>query len=69
MKPYIITSAILTDYEGRTLHTGELRDISGGPLITRRPPIFVEDEIIAQFNNAFPGRLFTNAKLITKQII
>lgn len=69
MKPYIITSAILTDYEGRTLHVDDLRDSRGGPLITRRPPIFVEDEIIEKFNNAFPGRLFTNAKLITKQII
>lgn len=68
MKPYIIHAVTLTDYEGRTLHVDNLRDSRGGPLITRRPPILAEDDIIAQFNRNFPGRLFTNVKMKTKPI-
>ncbi len=68
MKPYIIQSVTLTDYEGRTLHVDRLRDTAGRPIISRRPLLFAEDDIIAHFNRAFPGRLFTNAKIKTTPI-
>lgn len=69
MKPYVIQSAVLTDYEGKTLKFSAIRMQDGSPVVVRRPRQFVEDSLIAYFNELFQGRrLFTDIKLQVREL-
>jgi hypothetical protein len=69
MKPYVIQSAVLTDYEGETLDVSGFRLEDGSPVVVRRPRQFVEDALIAYFNNLFRGsRLFIDIKLQVREL-
>lgn len=69
MKPYIIQSATLTDYEGRQIEVPNIKTKSGMPLVSRRPLPFMEDELICFFNSMFHGRLLiTGIKLNIKSL-
>jgi hypothetical protein len=69
MKPYVIQSAVLTDYEGETLEVPAIRMQDGSPVVVRRPRQFVEDSLIAYFNELFQGRrLFTDIKLQVREL-
>jgi hypothetical protein len=63
MKPYIVESCTLYDYDGEEIPVRGLRTKEGGALICRRPLQFVEDELISMFNDMLPHRLITNIKL------
>lgn len=64
MKPYIVESCTLYDYDGATIDIEGLMAKGGGPFIVRRPLQFVEDELICMFNDLLKGkRLITNIKL------
>lgn len=69
MKPYIVKSCILTEYNGEEYTVNGIRREDGMPLVCRKPKQFVEDDMIAFFNDLCAGKhLFTGIKLITESI-